>query len=441
MITTLNEIVRYYKEFAEAHDQLEGFGYGDTSEISRTDQSKYPLLWMTHATSSNINISNRNQTMDMSITFIVIDQQNIQENSEDAGDFNSDNRQEILSDTLQILNDVVNYTQLNLRNFMLSIPDGSGLSVEWVLDETTDKSYGWALDLILRVPYANCTMPGDFSGVPTSPPSADCDDADVRNSDSSYSNSVASGGTLVLPDIDITLNGSGFLTIPSVQDQDVELVDQDDNPITPDSVVNNKITVTTGGGSCDSLKPTKTGQTISYAANDDGDIEFGRDTDFFTLSWTNHFGNTNRFTDTTGAQTYANSVVIDWTSYDAVLGEVTGYLVSTQSFSTPIQNWNNWMINAPYSDINEEWNDFYVANFNQAASILNWSDNTHLAYPPFNYSLINNNARLWTSTSRGNGGGARAICLQLNQTIGTLLKSESMSALLYKQFTLVELGV
>ena len=41
----------------------------------------------------------------------------------------------------------------------------------------------------------------------------------------------------------------------------------------------------------------KTGQTTSYRTGDDGDLEAGRATDFFTLASNNPFGNTNRFTD------------------------------------------------------------------------------------------------------------------------------------------------
>ena len=68
-------------------------------------------------------------------------------------------------------------------------------------------------------------------------------DARVSNSDDSYDVNVASGGDLELPDENITLNGGAFLTKPSVKDQDIELVDTSDAPITPDSVVGNKIVV------------------------------------------------------------------------------------------------------------------------------------------------------------------------------------------------------
>lgn len=45
-----------------------------------------------------------------------------------------------------------------------------------------------------------------------------CDDGNVRNSDSTYTNTVASGGTLVLPDITVTDSDGSTSSVPSVQD-------------------------------------------------------------------------------------------------------------------------------------------------------------------------------------------------------------------------------
>lgn len=67
----------------------------------------------------------------------------------------------------------------------------------------------------------------------------------------------------------------------------------------------------------------KTGQTISYRTGDDGDLEKGRGTSFFTLISNNPFGNTNRFTDELGGQTYTNNIVIDWSTYNG--SKVLGY--------------------------------------------------------------------------------------------------------------------
>jgi len=52
-----------------------------------------------------------------------------------------------------------------------------------------------------------------------------CADATVENSDVSYTDTVASGGTLVLPDVNANVNGTLWGTMPSVQDVDVNLLE------------------------------------------------------------------------------------------------------------------------------------------------------------------------------------------------------------------------
>jgi hypothetical protein len=70
---------------------------------------------------------------------------------------------------------------------------------------------------------------------------------------------------------------------------------------------------------------TKTNQIVSYRTGDDGDWEEGRDVDYFILAENNPFGNTNRFTDTVGGQTYTNKWIIDWNQHDTVNSQVVGY--------------------------------------------------------------------------------------------------------------------
>jgi hypothetical protein len=68
--------------------------------------------------------------------------------------------------------------------------------------------------------------------------------ATVENSDATYTDTVASGGALVLPDTDIEVNGVNEGSVPSVNTIDFQLTDGV-NPVTPDSVtvVGNVVTV------------------------------------------------------------------------------------------------------------------------------------------------------------------------------------------------------
>lgn len=139
----------------------------------------------------------------------------------------------------------------------------------------------------------------------------------------------------------------------------------------------------------------KTGQTTSYRTGDDGDLEAGRATDFFTLASNNPFGNTNRFTDELGGSTYTNNWVIDWSTYNG--NTVLGYyrlIQGTAIWDTAIDNslgtfgtfsgcrmWN----------LRELFNVFYQAS----ALPLNWS--------PLNIATTGS---IWTSTVRSSATNA-----------------------------------
>jgi hypothetical protein len=228
-------------------------------------------------------------------------------------------------------------------------------------------------------------------------------DARVSNSDDSYDVNVVSGGDLELPDENITLNGGAFLTKPSVKNQDIELVDTSDTPITPDSVVGNKIVVDTSAG-CVTLgaMPLQSGQTTSYATNDDGDLQRGRLVDFNTLPYNNGFGNTNRFTDELGGQTFTNNIVIDWSTWDGGT-DVLGYILSINSDSNSgTTDWTTWISGQPYTT--GGFGNWYVVNVAELNTLLNWSFNTGLDGYPFN-NPTSGDGNFWTSTTWSSNTG------------------------------------
>ena len=222
-------------------------------------------------------------------------------------------------------------------------------------------------------------------------------DARVSNSDDSYDVNVASGGDLELPDENITLNGGAFITKPSVKDQDIELVDTADSPITPDSIVGNKIVVDTSAGCVTKgLMPLNSGQTTSYATGDDGDLQRGRLVDYSTLPYNNGFGNTNRFTDELGGQTFTNNIIIDWSTWDGGT-DVKGYILSNRSdIGGVTQDWATWMSGQPYTT--GSFGDWYVVNVNEMLSVFNYASTHGLGDYPF-YQGFTGNDSFWTSTT------------------------------------------
>jgi hypothetical protein len=122
----------------------------------------------------------------------------------------------------------------------------------------------------------------------------------------------------------------------------------------------------------------KTGQTTSFRTGDDGDLQEGRDVDFFTLDYTNPFGNTNRFTDELGGQTYANNIVIDWSTYEG--STVLGYYRSA-ALNTTYENQETYLTTlAPGG-----FTGWIISNINQLFNICLKRGFNSFNYPPFNF--------------------------------------------------------
>lgn len=122
----------------------------------------------------------------------------------------------------------------------------------------------------------------------------------------------------------------------------------------------------------------QTGQTSSYRTGDD--ITRGRLTNFTTLASNNPFGNTNRFTDTAGTQTYANSIVIDWSTYDnsKVLCYYIGDISTTRNWATAI----DLKLSATIGGLTT----WYLWNIREVMNVCDFSKKPYkMNYAPFNF--------------------------------------------------------
>lgn len=134
-----------------------------------------------------------------------------------------------------------------------------------------------------------------------------------------------------------------------------------------------------GGGTptSDSAKILKTGQTVSYRTGDDGDIEAGREVDTETLPDDNPFGNTNRFTDELGGQTYTNDIIIDWSTYDG--SEVLGIYRNFGAAKT----WNDAIDDALTLSV-DGFTGWRLANIRELDYFAIRTTLTVFNYPPIN---------------------------------------------------------
>jgi hypothetical protein len=133
----------------------------------------------------------------------------------------------------------------------------------------------------------------------------------------------------------------------------------------------------------------KTSQTVSYRTGDDGDLERGRSTSFTVLAENNPFGNTNRFTDELGTQTYTKNIVIDWSTYDG--STVLGWRRSPVSGGT----WNVSIDQSLLVSIAPFTTGWRLPNIREALNLINYSKINGLNNSPF----LSFGAGIWTSTT------------------------------------------
>lgn len=158
-IVSLNQLINWFQQFQINHDFLKDFGFGEPYDIGTSRQMTFPYLWITMnedssiATGTNI----RSAIPDLSFSVMFMDKINIQENYLDTNGFPSDNSQEILSDCIQYLQDLIVYIQQDWGQYGVIISQDT--SFYPAVDETTDKSTGIVARIVLRTRQVNCIIP------------------------------------------------------------------------------------------------------------------------------------------------------------------------------------------------------------------------------------------------------------------------------------------
>ena len=142
--TTLNQIINKFEQIAETHAQINGFGFGESFEISASEQEKYPLLWV-NVLASNIT----DRTLELRIGYMVIDI---------VADDNF-NEKDTLSDTLSIAQDVFALisSPANQDSFEVS----NQLTLTPMFEALPDKVNGWLCETAINIAYTanRCQVP------------------------------------------------------------------------------------------------------------------------------------------------------------------------------------------------------------------------------------------------------------------------------------------
>jgi hypothetical protein len=154
-----------------------------------------------------------------------------------------------------------------------------------------------------------------------------------------------------------------------------------------------KFSASGGGASISTATLMRTGATTSYRTGDDADTSSeGRATDFFTLAENNPFGNTDRFTDELGTQTYADDIVIDWSTYNGAT--VLGYYRIRGTYSDV--SWNDAIDNSLLFTKGTYTTGWRLPNIKELYSLTNLGLSFPFSYFPLNFT---GDALFWSSTT------------------------------------------
>jgi hypothetical protein len=234
---------------------------------------------------------------------------------------------------------------------------------------------------------------------------------------------------------DITVNQAFPFEIHATDPLNIRVHNPQGADITPQSVVyqgnSNHVTITINPSSFVPVGATlmKTGQTTSYRTGDDGDIEAGRATSFSVLASNNPFGNTNRFTDELGTQTYTKNIVIDWSTYNGA--NVLGYKRTATNVVSG--GWNNAIDTCLAISISPFTTGWRLANINEWNNIMNRELANPLGYTPLSAFTFTFSSH--TSSTYKPAPSAFSWGIASNGYISAKDKTETSSCLAVRTFT------
>jgi hypothetical protein len=158
--------------------------------------------------------------------------------------------------------------------------------------------------------------------------------------------------------------------------------------------------IDSGGGVAPTAKTTgfvlKTGETFNYGTGSDGQVQSGDLVSWLVMSENNMFGNTNRFTDTSGGSTYSNNIVLDHQSRNPLTGQLLGY---DRADVVTARTWANHLTYFA-TKTNSGFGSWRGTNYNELHNISRWGGvSFKWSNAPFSYTGAGTGDYLWTTTS------------------------------------------
>lgn len=246
---TLRRLIHEISQWADSHKMVDRFGYGDFLQIYEDSENTYPYM-MVNCSDASLSKFYIKFNLEICIMDWVWD--------------NRENHDRVESDTMEILRDFQNTIEESPRWDSFSKLNGD-INARKFVERGGDKVTGWCgtFNLWIRRNSGFCDLEAimpeyDFQSqesivvadpsCPTSPISIngvfqtnltcgepfnavietiDPEDATVRNSNSSFSESIESGGELILDDVEfiISINGEieETLNFPAQEDTTINI--------------------------------------------------------------------------------------------------------------------------------------------------------------------------------------------------------------------------
>jgi hypothetical protein len=142
MNISLNQIVKKLKTISQSHLQLKGFRFCDIADLEAESALLYPLLWCDVRPSI---FSTKVVALSIQISVLDIVKKDLS------------NEKDVLSDTLQIISDVV----AELRNPSEDFIINDSVTATPIKDSYQDEVAGWNCTISIEVanPYNRCEVP------------------------------------------------------------------------------------------------------------------------------------------------------------------------------------------------------------------------------------------------------------------------------------------
>lgn len=152
-MVTFNQINKSFKDFADAHYQVNSYGLGDVHEIAASGVVNYPLMWVIPQDST---LTDNAKVYESTFTIAFMDLVAKDERNEN----------DVLSDMELIAFDFI--TQFQKPDYEWAFnPDG--ISIKRFTERFEDMVSGVAFDVSLRIPfvYDRCAIPASTIIIPS----------------------------------------------------------------------------------------------------------------------------------------------------------------------------------------------------------------------------------------------------------------------------------